>query len=299
MTTGREFPTRGEQLTAMHARLTAAVEQLIQDEAWQRMLRIAAALPHYSPSNVLLIATQCPEATYVMGYRAWVAHGRHVMEGEKGIAILAPCLFRDTRPDPPTAEAAASTETSSETAQKVLRGYKVVHVFDISQTDGKDLPVPPPPLDGVAPESLYHGLATLAAEQGFTLIRGDCRGANGYTDFTTRTIHVRDDVPPAQAIKTLAHELGHVRADHATRFLDPATRTLSCRGAVEVEAESIAYLVLAAAGIDASPYSVPYVAGWSGGDTAVLREAATRAITIAAEIDRELDFVIRPPALSI
>ena len=290
----QELPTRGEQLAVMHARLTAAVEELVNGEAWQRMLRIAALLPRYSPSNILLIAAQRPEATRVMGYRAWTQNGRNVVAGEKGIAILAPCTYRETKPEVPAPDGV--TLTAGETAERVLRGYRVVHVFDITQTTGKELADEPQLLRGEAPERLYEGLARLIAADGFTLVRGDCRGANGYTDFVSRTIHVRDDIDPAQAVKTLTHELGHVRADHGRRFLDPTSRTLSCRGAAEVEAESIAYLVGWATGLDTASYSVPYIAGWSGGDASVLREAATQAVTVALAIDQDLLIKMQPPA---
>ena len=283
----QELPTRGEQLAVMHARLTAAVEELVNGEAWQRMLRIAAHLPRYSPSNILLIAAQRPEATRVMGFRAWTQNGRNVVAGEKGIAILAPCTYRETKPEVPTPEGV--TLTAGETAERVLRGYRVVHVFDITQTTGKELADEPQLLRGEAPERLYDGLARLIAADGFTLVRGDCRGANGYTDFVSRAIHVRDDIDPAQAVKTLTHELGHVRADHGRRFLDPTSRTLSCRGAAEVEAESIAYIVLGAAGVDTRGYSLPYLAGWSDGDVSLLRDTADRVINVAGRIIHEME----------
>lgn len=293
-----EYPTRGEQLAALQSRLTAAVEELVDGPAWQQMLRIAAALPHYSPSNVLLIAAQRPTATRVMGYRAWAAQDRPVRKGEKGIAILAPCMYRETsEPTPP--QPRTGPATPEETGERILRGFRVVHVFDITQTVGDPLPAEPRLLAGHAPERLYDELARLAAQANFTLVRGDCHGANGYTDFTTRTIHVRDDVAPAQAVKTLAHELGHVRADHEHRFLDPSTRTLPCRGAAEVEAESIAYLVTSAAGLDSTDYSVPYLAGWSNGDLTVVRDAAAWALSVATEIDQQLHLALSPPVLSM
>ena len=87
--------------------------------------------------------------------------------------------------------------------------------------------------------------------------RGDCRGANGYTRFDDRVVRVRDDVEPAQAAKTLAHELGHIRADPETRFTDTYHRSVDCRGIAEIEAESIAYLVTSAAGsVSADPSGV-------------------------------------------
>ena len=134
---------RTDRLTLLHQQLTMAVDDLAHSDAWRRMLDVAARLPTYSPSNVLLIAVQRPEATRVAGFRAWKSLGRHVVKGEKGIAILAPCLYRgqDTAEKQvrqmPSGEASV---TGQETAQRELRGFRVVHVFDVAQTDGERLP---------------------------------------------------------------------------------------------------------------------------------------------------------------
>ena len=123
----------------------------------------------------------------------------------------------------------------------------------------------------------------MATGGGYRLERGPCHGANGWTDYTTRVVRVRDDVDPAQAVKTLAHELGHIHADHEHRFPQYA-RDHACRGQAEMEAESVAYLVTSEAGLDSTDYSVPYVAGWGDGDPDRLRQCATAAITTARTI---------------
>ncbi|MFZ0324554.1 MAG: ArdC-like ssDNA-binding domain-containing protein [Actinomycetes bacterium] len=290
---------RVDRLAQLHAQLTAAVHDLAHSDAWRQMLDVAARLPTYSPSNVLLIAVQRPEATRVAGFGTWKSLGRHVLKGEKGIAILAPCLYRGdgtgekegTRS--PTGEVSV---TGQATAQRQLRGFRVVYVFDVSQTDGEPLPdVAPELLAGSAPDSLWDRLVGLVEADGFVVERGDCRGANGYTRFDDRVVRVRNDIEPAQAVKTLAHELGHVRADHEGRFADTYHRSVDCRGIAEIEAESIAYLVTTAAGLDSGGYSVPYVAGWSGGDPALLRATASRVLTTASKIDEELRGVAQAP----
>jgi antirestriction protein ArdC len=252
------------------------------------MLEVAARLPSYSPSNVLLIAAQRPDATRVAGYGTWKSLGRQVRKGEKGIAILAPCLSRSLEERDTSREAAATPDEAVMTRRE-LRGFRVVHVFDLSQTEGDPLPeVEPELLAGAAPAHLWDGLVRLVEADGFTVERGECGGANGYTHFDGRVVRVRADVEPAQAVKTLAHELGHIRAAHENRFQDTYRRSVTCRGIAEVEAESIAYLVTVAAGLDCGAYSVPYVAGWSGGDAALLREIASRVLTIATRVDIDL-----------
>ncbi|MGV8965231.1 MAG: ArdC-like ssDNA-binding domain-containing protein [Cellulomonas sp.] len=287
--------TQEEKLAALHQRLVTAVEELAASDAWRNMLTVAARFPTYSPSNVLLIALQRPEATRVAGFRTWTSLGRHVIKGEHGIAILAPCLYRGESSDepieseaprnlePPSIEAGGPDQRGSPHSiqQRHLRGFRVVHVFDLSQTDGEPLAdVAPELLRGASPGDLWKRVETLIAADGYVVERGDCSGANGYTDYANRTVRVRDDVDPAQAVKTLLHEAGHIRGGHQQRFPDYHSSE-RCRGVAEVEAESIAYLVANMAGVDASGYSVPYVANWSGGDVTVLHDTAARVLTVA------------------
>lgn len=281
---------RRQQLTDLHTRLTHAVEDLAHGDAWRRMLDIAARLPAYSANNVLLITVQRPDATRVAGYQAWRAMGRHVRKGETGIAILAPCLYRE-----PVTEVATSggpvpvAGEAVERGSQVLRGFRVVHVFDITQTEGPDLPPDPQLLVGHSPADLWTRLSALVATDGFVLERGPCGTANGYTSFDTATIRIRDDVDDLHACKTLAHEIGHVRADHHTRFADTYDRSAGCRGLAEVEAESIAHIVLGATGVDTGEYSLPYIAGWSDGDSSLLLDTADHVIGVASRILREME----------
>lgn len=132
---------------------------------------------------------------------------------------------------------------------------------DIRQTDGPPLPDPgigqPTLLTGQAPVGLWDRLQGFLEDRGFEVRRGACHdGANGYTDFTQRLVMVRDDVDDAQSVKTLAHEGAHSIL-HADRS------GLDCRGILEVEAESVAYMVTSAHGLDSSQYTFNYVAGWA------------------------------------
>jgi len=190
--------TRADRLEGIHQRLVGAVEAMVSGQDWQRLLAVARRFRTYSPNNVWLILAQRPDATRVAGFSTWRTLGRHVRRGERGIAILAPVVARRRDDD-----------DGDDGEAGVLRGFRVVHVFDVTQTDGEPLPevAGPALLAGDAPGALWDALAAQVAAAGFALERGWCDGANGTTDFAARTVRVRADVEPAQAAKTLAHEL--------------------------------------------------------------------------------------------
>jgi len=286
-TTRRSDNERDKHLAETYGKLTKAVEELVRSEDWVQMLAVAARFHRYSFGNVCLILSQRSDASRVCGYRAWQALGRQVKKGESGLAILAPCVTRGRPPEETEGE-------QHEELARVLRGFRVVHVFDISQTEGPELPeVAPSLLEGDAPAALWDLLAAEVASKGFSLVREDCSPANGQTDFLHRSVTVRPDLSEAQAAKTLTHELGHVLLHDG-----PKSRGLegfSCRGLAEVEAESVAYLVCATAGLPTDNYSFPYVARWAGGDVALVRSAAERSLDAARAIITSLGLVPAPP----
>lgn len=266
-----------DRLAAVHAQLSAAVEALVDEPAWRRMLEVAARFHRYSPNNVLLITLQRPDATRVAGYQTWRQLGRQVRKGETGIAILAPVAVRrgavDERQQP-------VSDTETEAPRRALRGFRVTHVFDIAQTDGPPLPdVRPQLLDGVAPLGMWADLLEQVEAAGFTFGYADVAPANGRTDHLHRTVVLRPDLTGAQKVKTLAHELAHVLL-HQPGELPPGFT----RGRAEVEAESVAYVVCAAHGLPTGDYTVPYVAGWSDGDRDLVRDTGVRVLSCARRV---------------
>lgn len=254
-----------DALETAHAQMLEAVSKLVTSDDWRKMLDVAQRFHRYSPQNCLLIMLQMPEATRVAGYRKWQELGRQVRKGEKSIRILAPVVIKKADPEHP----------DQEPKPRVV-GFRGTSVFDLSQTEGEDLPdVSPELLTGDEPGDVWDQLAKQVAAQGFMLERGDCGHANGVTMHQDRRVVVRDDISPAQACKTLAHELAHVIMHAEDR---------PCRGQIEVEAESVAYLVTDALGIDSTGYTFPYVAGWAGGDVEVIQKTAERVIATAREI---------------
>ncbi|WP_239521087.1 ArdC-like ssDNA-binding domain-containing protein [Blastococcus saxobsidens] len=300
---------RAAKIAALHEQIGEQVDALTADPQWRAMLDAAAKFHTYSLNNQLLIELQAARLgispTRVAGFGTWRALGRSVVKGSTGLAVLAPCTYapKDTRADTGTGQdtrqaspaATTATGTAAEPAGRdterpaggrVLRGFRIAHVFDISQTDGDPLPdVVPELLTGDAPAALWEALAAQVAAHGYTLAREACGQANGVTDPAARTVRVRPDVADAQAVKTLAHELAHIECGHTTEGYDYR----GCRGEAEAEAESVAYIVTAWAGLDAGVYTVPYVAAWSAGDTDVVRAAAATVTAAARRILDHLD----------
>jgi len=241
-------------------------------------------VPQLQRGNLLLIGAQAPQATRVAGFRSWQSVGRQVRKGERGIAILAPCTYRpktassstDSTREQPHDERGGPAAPAASGGQ--LRGFRVVHVFALHQTEGAPLPeVAPSLLVGQAPAGLWDALEGQVLGHGYTVHRGDTGRANGWTDPASRTVRVSGAVDDAQAVKTLIHELGHLECGHVADL----PTYLTCRGRCEVEAESVAYVVAAAHGLDASSYTFAYVAGWAGGDLTQVRQAA-ETVTKAA-----------------
>lgn len=237
----------------------------------------------------MLTLIQMPDATMIAGYRAWQALGHQVRRGEKAIKILGPVTRRVELVDRATGTPIRDAEGRPQYVRQMV-GVRPVSVFDASQVDPPvDTPPEPKLLRGESPPGLWESLAELVAAEGFRLTRGDCGGANGFTDFAGREIRVRDDVDDAQSVKSLVHELAHA-------LMPPQPGEVyagACRGRREVEAESVAWIVTRAHHLDSGQYTFNYVAGWASqaatpehGIDAVIAETGSRVIAVADKILR-------------
>jgi hypothetical protein len=230
--------------------LSDGIAKLVTSEKWAQYLEVQSRFHTYSPNNVMLIMLQNPYATRVAGYRAWQALDHQVMAKESALRIFAPMKYK--RDDAPEGERASE-----------VRGFKLVPVFDISQTEGPELAEALSKLSGLAPEGVFATLTEFASTIGFRVELPETleSGANGDTTHSLGRIRVVASNSEAQQVKTLAHEIGHALLH------DPevsGTKELT-RGLMELEAESTAYVICAALGMDTSDYSFGYVAGWAGG----------------------------------
>ncbi len=230
--------------------LSDGITQLVTSEKWTQYLEVQSRFPTYSPNNAMLIMLQNPYATRVAGYRAWQALDHQVMAKEQALRIFAPMKYK--RDDALEGERA-----------REIRGFKLVPVFDISQTEGPELPEALSKLSGLAPDGVFATLTEFASTIGFRVELPETleSGANGDTTHSLGRIRVVASNSGAQQVKTLAHEIGHALL-HDPEV--PMTKELT-RGLMELEAESTAYVICAALGMDTSDYSFGYVAGWAGG----------------------------------
>ncbi|MFD6175544.1 MULTISPECIES: ImmA/IrrE family metallo-endopeptidase [unclassified Isoptericola] len=292
-------------------------------DAFRRAVEFAARFRTRSFNNSVLILVQhaeayeagrvpAPEPTFVAGYRQWQRLGRQVMRGQAGYVILAPVTARYATAYPDSGPwrllARGEQPEPCEIVRSRLKGTRPTHVWDVSQTDGDPIPEPPLPqlLDGAAPEGLWDGLAAQVSGDGFALhstpAPAGIGGANGQTDFQAKTVFIRDDMDDAARVKTLAHELGHVRL-HAPDAADAQAH----RGVIEVEAETVALMIGAAHGMDTSAFSVPYVTSWASTVrdktpfdvvTATAERARKAAVTILDRLDTHQIGDGEPPGLA-
>lgn len=269
---------RKARMDAAHGELTAAVEAISTSDDWRAFLDFASKLHTYSAQNRMWLFAQAmmrgwDDLGHVAGFRTWLALGRHVRKGERGLTVLAPVRVKVTADD--------GLETWA------VRGFKVEHVFAACQTDGDgDVPeaIRPTLLTGAGPDGAWDALARLVTERGFDVKRAGLFPENGVTSMAARTVTVADRLDEAAAVKTLAHELAHV-----ILHSEPALDYHANRGRCEVEAESVAYLVCRELGLETDAYTFPYVATWASGAVKVVTAAADRALGCARDIVEQVE----------
>lgn len=307
----RDKEARDAKLDALQEKLARAVEQVVTGEDWKRALEFAARFRSRSFGNTLLIWAQhidafdqgrvsAPEPTYVAGYKQWQTLGRQVEKGQPGYMIFAPVTGRFASSTPQDAASwrrlgRFEKPKPGEAVRSRMVGTKTAYVWDISQTIGPDVPLPPTPilLDGEAPAGLKDSLVRQVEAAGFQFLpvphEGMIGGANGITNFDTRQVAVRVNMDEAAQVKTLMHELAHVKMHGPDQ--DEARQH---RGIGEVEAESVALMVGAAHGMDTTAYTIPYVSGWAmaadgKNPIQIVQATAERVRKVAVEILDRLD----------
>jgi N-terminal domain of anti-restriction factor ArdC len=251
--------------------LEAAVESMQSTEGFAAWLTARARFHNYSLNNTMLLIAQLPEATRVASAKVWRELGRYPAKGSHALRVFAPIEWWipcDAGDD------GARYNAKRKRYERKARSFKLVPVFDVSQTDGDELPEPPASVmpDGDSHAHLEPALVTLAHELGFTVSTEELDGGvGGYCDSTAKRIVLDSSLAPNGRVRVLVHEIAHALG---ISYVDYG------RKMAEVLVESVTYVVLAGQGFDADAASVGYVAGWSGAD-----DAATSIRAFAEKID--------------
>ena len=288
-----------DKLKEITDRLEKGIMELFDSDRYKEYLRVMSKFHNYSFNNTLLIAMQKPDASLVAGFSAWKNNfERNVMKGQKGIKIIAPSPYKIKQEmqkiDPHTQKPVIGKDGKPVTEEKevTIPAYKVVSVFDVSQTEGKELPdIAVDELTGDVDryKDFFAALEkTSPVPIAFENIEG---GSHGYYHLEDKRIAINEGMSELQTLKTAIHEIAHAKLhdidlnapkDEQQPHVDRRTR--------EVEAESVAYTVCQHYGLDTSDYSFGYVAGWSSGrELSELKSSLETIRSAAAEIINSID----------
>ena len=292
-----EKPT--EKLKEITDRLEQGIKELFDSERYKEYLRVMSKFHNYSFNNTLLIAMQKPDASLVAGFNAWKNNfKRNVMKGEKGIKILAPSPFKIKQEmekiDPATQKPVIGADGKPVTEEKeiTIPAFKVVSVFDVSQTEGKEIPNLAVDMLTGDVERFKDVFAALEKTSpvpiGFEKIEG---GAHGYYHLEEKRIAIDEGMSELQTLKTAIHEIAHAKLHDIDLNASVTEQTdRPDRRTREVQAESVAYAVCQHYGLDTSDYSFGYVAGWSSGrELDELKSSLETIRSAAAEIINSID----------
>lgn len=261
------------RVKALTEQLETGVKAVFESEKYKAYLNAMSKFHHYSFGNVLLILMQCPEASHVAGYTTWKKQfGRTVKKGEHGIQIVAPIqgsrLIKRDRLDPDTQQPIIGPDGLPEKEPVFVsyQSFRVAYVFDVSQTEGKELPsFGVDELKGDVPnfDAMFSAIEKLSP---VPVEYRTAAGSKGCYNHIEQKIYLNRGMSQVQTLKTLIHETAHALL-HALPVKDEKItgKPEKDKHTREVEAESIAYVVCQHFGIDTSDYSFPYVTGWSSG----------------------------------
>jgi antirestriction protein ArdC len=217
-----------------------------QSETLERFLKALSHFHRYSWQNTLLIACQAPDATHVAGFQTWRKVGRYVRKGEKGILIIAPMVYR---------RKAEAELDEGDSEGRSIRGFRGVHVFDVTQTEGEPLP-DLPTASGDPGENLFR-LKEAVSAHGITL-HYEKLSAGTYGLSQGGEITIATELSPAHEFSVLVHEFAHELLHKGEDRLE-TNKTQR-----ETEAEAVAYVVLTACGMEPGTAASDYIQLYRG-----------------------------------
>lgn len=249
--------------------LEQGIKDLFSSGKYAEYLRTMSNFHNYSYNNILLIHSQKPNATLVAGFNKWKdKFSRYVKKGEKGIQIIAPVVYKrkveEVKTDPDTGAPILDKDGNAIIEEKEVQSarFKVVSVFDVSQTDGKPLPQLADELKGDVKHFDEFVEALKRSAPVPVEFKPMQESIDGYFSNSEQKIAIREGMSEVQTVCALVHEIAHSKL-HNTAILNEAKENPKNNRTQEVEAESISYAVCQYYGIETAENSFGYIATWS------------------------------------
>lgn len=280
-------------MSQIQEKLLNSTREIFESEKYAQYIETMSKFPNYSINNCILIASQCPTASYVCGYKKWQTDfNRTVNRNEHGIMIIAPVKYKadvdelvfDQNQHPVVD---SNGNQKKEKVTREFQAFRPAYVFDVGQTSGDPLPTLATLLDEAVDG--YDQLRNVLEKVSPVPITYEAinSGANGYFSPSEQRIVIKKDMPELQTIKTMIHEIGHASLGHGGK------EDKWDRSSKEVQAESVAFWVTSMLNLDTSDYSMGYIAGWSKDkEVTELKEnleiIKVTADKISSDIEKEL-----------
>lgn len=280
------------------------IKELFESDKYRKYLATMSRFHRYSVNNTMLIYMQRPNATHVAGFNKWRDQfGRNVLKGEKGIRIIAPTPYKkkveEIKTDPETNAPVLDADGKAIIEEKEIRipMFKVVSVFDVSQTYGKPLPQLAADLSGNVQQYEVFMEALRRASPVPMEIKPVARDTDGFFSIKAQSITIRAGMSEVQTVCAAVHEIAHAKLhdyEHMTELADDGETILvpgeKSRNTEEVEAESISYAVCQYYGIETGENSFGYIATWSKGkELKELRASLETINKTASELITDID----------
>lgn len=280
------------------------IKELFESDKYRKYLATMSRFHRYSVNNTMLIYMQRPDATHVAGFNKWRDQfGRNVLKGEKGIRIIAPTPYKkkveEIKTDPETNAPILDADGKAIIEEKEIRipMFKVVSVFDVSQTAGKPLPQLAADLSGNVQQYEVFMEALRRASPVPMEIKPVARDTDGFFSIKAQSITIRAGMSEVQTVCAAVHEIAHAKLhdyEHMTELADDGETILvpgeKSRNTEEVEAESISYAVCQYYGIETGENSFGYIATWSQGkELKELRASLETINKTASELITDID----------
>lgn len=280
------------------------IKELFESDKYRQYLSTMSRFHRYSVNNTMLIYMQRPDATHVAGFNKWRDQfGRNVLKGEKGIRIIAPTPYKkkveEIKTDPETNAPVLDADGKAIIEEKEIRipMFKVVSVFDVSQTSGKPLPQLAADLSGNVQQYEVFMEALRRASPVPMEIKPVARDTDGFFSIKAQSITIRAGMSEVQTVCAVVHEIAHAKLhdyEHMTELADDGETILvpgeKSRNTEEVEAESISYAVCQYYGIETGENSFGYIATWSKGkELKELRASLETINKTASELITDID----------